>query len=126
MAWVLIYDFGAASAAVSTSGAGAPGPRGQDGTQIFTGDAAPSPQIGAERDLYIQANGVLWRKTSPYFGVPVAWAPVANLRGADGATGKDGRDGARGLPGPAGQNSADGSGSAGDWAQDLTFVSFRG
>ena len=92
MGWSTIYTFqagGTGSAGVP----GSPGPTGQPGSQILSGVAPPVPDSGRADDYYFQTNGNVWKKTSPFFGVPPAWSVIANIIGPAG------KPGARGVPG---------------------------
>jgi len=75
-----------------------------EGAEILTGEGAPSDDIGAENQLYLDTlNGNLYKKENGTWG-----APIANIRGPQGPQGErgidgyQGNDGAQGLPGTAG------------------------
>lgn len=111
---------------------GPPGPPGPAGVSIITGGNPPSDgRDGKDGDLFIEANGDIFQKKSPFFGAPARWRRIAQLSGFTGPRGIMGPQGV-GMIGPKGDKGDKGDAGTGggsedeDWAQDLTFVSFRG
>lgn len=106
MGWVPIYNFASAAAAAAIRGGGsATGGRGQDANRWLSGAGAPLPPLGNPDDFYFQTDtSQVWKKVSPFFGVPPLWRVIAQLpaRGPAGPAGPMGPPGLTGPPGPTG------------------------
>ncbi len=83
-----------------------PGQKGQDGATWTTGNTIPSRSQGNVGDFYLQANGNVWRKTQPAFGIPPGWVIQSNLTGPPGKQGSQGPPGRAVLSGGGGSNVA--------------------
>ena len=74
------------------------GEPGKDGSKIFSGNGAPSAELGAVGDYYFdKTNKTLYEKTADGWGEPTS------LQGAQGAQGPQGQQGPQGNPGVAGR-----------------------
>jgi hypothetical protein len=92
---------------------GPPGPPGSVG--LRTGVPPPPPTLGHEGDFYFQTSGVVWYKSSLFFGAPPTWRQVAKtMVGPPGPPGPAGVPGPPGIgvPGPPGATGAAGSGAS--------------
>ena len=77
---------------------------GAASSQWYTGSAAPASSLGRVGDMYLQADGVVWR-----YEDPAGWtASSTDITGPMGATGAQGPAGATGAQGPAGATGAQG------------------
>ena len=80
---------------------GSQGVAGIDGTKWFSATGAPSADLGALLDFYLDlGTGDVWQKVSNEGGS--IWAQQGNLRGAQGPAGADGPPGLAGAAGPPG------------------------
>lgn len=91
---------GGGSGAAGT--AGPAGPPGQRGATWFSGTFPPDPAVGLAGDLYLQANGQVWKKVG-IWPMPTSWVKFTNITGPAGPAGPAGQPGAAG---PAGQTGA--------------------
>jgi len=85
--------------------AGPQGIPGADGNIIYSGDGAPSADLGASNDYYIdKGSGELYGPKSD-----AGWGDPVSIKGTRGDKGDTGATGATGPAGPAGENGKDGS-----------------
>lgn len=96
---------------VTISGEG--GGTGGGGMRFISGKEAPSADVGAPGDVYLNTgNGDLYTNKNG------EWKLELNLKGPKGDPGEDGSDGKDGSQGPAGADGTDGKDAEPQFTQD--------
>ena len=77
---------------------GEPGEPGKDGSFWYSGEGAPSSDLGKEGDMYLDTtNSDVYQKGAD------GWTKITNIKGDDGEDGEDGEDGTNGSNGSNGK-----------------------
>ena len=73
---------------------GEPGKPGEDGSLWYSGEGAPSSDLGKEGDMYLDTS-----TSDVYQKGADGWTKIANIKGDDGEDGEDGKNGSNGANG---------------------------